>query len=347
MSSPGNEMDRAAVREWAAETLDVPVDTAPEVATLQFLRLLTDDDFVPMDTGPLALAVLTGTGVAESSSRLLRSHVEGRLHEDCDRFATTFFELDTEERNVRLDSLWGRSESFPAQRRRLSALKDALNVDLPAVTDVVQPESADILKLAKASVVKTPPEAARERQRVLARIRREPIEWKLGNAEVRRRYPQFALLTPHALSWIAKAIEGHTHNQRKTVPSDQQPSLRVSPEAKQETNNRPLALFVVFVFAAGLLVAFLGVEENKEFEKRMISNGTGMDLETILADATERARAAKQKEQLHPFLGTLDEDRPADALNPENVPLTAEELATEILLPKTIRRIPPTDSATP
>jgi hypothetical protein len=204
----GIDPDRLPRRlRWAAEQLGLEADASPEEVRAAWLRLLPEEDFVPLSEWRWSLVALlrreSERGLEARADEAAAREEEDSLRDEVEDFAEGFWGLPAEARRQRWQELTARCAFAPALRARLRQLGPGLDVQsFPREGE----EDTRVVELAghlRDLFVLRPQPRACDRQALLRRMEEEREQWREAGGRLRRAYPALASLGSDLLDELA------------------------------------------------------------------------------------------------------------------------------------------------
>jgi hypothetical protein len=193
------------LKAWAADQLQVELQSPPAQVRAAYLRQMQHDNGGPNLTAREAMLILTGRNNAARPTLALEA-AEEKLQREVDDFASRYFALAIAERKVEWESLRGRGQGFVRVDTRLAALRPGLYIVLPHL-DRRSIVGQLVLVVCELFVLR-PSARAAKRQSCLEEVKRsgEWTAWAEAAQALRKSHAAVAALEPEVVATLADAV---------------------------------------------------------------------------------------------------------------------------------------------
>lgn len=202
--------DSQDLREWACDTIGIPIDTAADTFRASLLRRLAAADFLPPDDWHDAVDVLLATPQSAFTSvpEGYYEHRGSELRLEVARFAATYFDLPRDARRHQWEELSQKCAPWSPLRLWLLQLQAGLDVEWHE--DHNRPASTEqFARMVCEDFLNAPGPARRETCRKLAIMRSEHGHWEVVAAAFHHDHPDIANLSPALVQEFADFTSHH------------------------------------------------------------------------------------------------------------------------------------------
>jgi hypothetical protein len=246
---------KAAVRDWARETLELP----PEISSVEMpsaiLKCIAECDYLPGRQWQDAIAVLTAQPLVSRCAvpNGYYHDYQAEMRAKVETFATTFFDLAPPKRRAQWEVLKEQCACWPPLSMWLTRLEAGLSFELPAPPEIT-PRMSTFLRFISQQFVQCPGQRSQKTWEQLHSTFEDKKQWQRVACNIQRQFPELAAMFDawiHPFAWHS-ADSRRMWSQWLLAKLNKEPN----PKGSQGLLNTPIPpLILNSLFAAPIVIA--------------------------------------------------------------------------------------------